>query len=80
MALTNAEKQARWRARRNELARSNPEVAERELEQAAERCSHLPDQERLALADKLADAAMGHLRRSQELARLAMKVRAGAAG
>jgi hypothetical protein len=77
MALTNAQKQARWRERRNALARANPEAAERELLQAAERSSRLPDRERIALADKLADAAMAHLRRSQELARLATKVRAG---
>ena len=35
------------------------------------------DRWNIALADKLADAATGHLRRSQELARVAMKVRAG---
>jgi hypothetical protein len=40
-------------------------------------CEGLSEQERIALADKLADAAMGHLRRSQELARVAKKVRAG---
>jgi hypothetical protein len=34
-------------------------------------------QERIALADKPADLAMIHLRRSQELARPATKVRAG---
>jgi len=73
----NVEKQARWRARCNELARTNPEVIERELLQAAERCSQLPDQERLALADQLADAAMMHLRRSHELARVAQRVRLG---
>ena len=37
----------------------------------------MPAEERAVLADKLADAAMTHLRRSQELARLATKVRAG---
>ena len=49
---------------------------ERELLQLAERSCRLPDQERIALADKLADAAMAHLRRSQELARVATRVRA----
>ena len=54
-----------------------PEVIERDLVKAAEACGQLPDQERRELADKLADAAMGHLRQSQELARLATKVRTG---
>src|SRR5215468_5107581 len=69
MGLSNAERQARWRAKR-------PEVIEAELTRAAERCNDLPDADRLALADKLADAAMSHLRRSQELAQLARRVRA----
>jgi hypothetical protein len=63
--------------------KTRPEVVEPALVQAAEACLSSPqggakavsDQERIALADKLADAAMSHLRRSQELARLAMKVR-----
>jgi hypothetical protein len=67
--------QARWRAKRDAAMKVRPEVIERELLQLAERSSRLPDQERLALADRLADAAMIHLRRSQELARLATKVR-----
>ena len=37
LALTNAEKQARWRERRNALARTNPEVAEQALLQAGQR-------------------------------------------
>jgi hypothetical protein len=41
-------------------------LLERELLQAAERSLQLPAEERIALADKLADAAMMHLRRSQE--------------
>jgi len=80
MGLSNAERQRRWRERRNALARGHPDITERALLQQAERCEQFSDQERTALADKLADAAMGHLRRSQELARLAMKVRAGVAG
>jgi len=75
MALTNAQKQARWRAKRNALARGNPEVAERELLAAAERSDRLSVEERAALADKLADAAMDHLRRSQELAAVARRLR-----
>src|SRR5262249_19786540 len=53
VALSNAEKQARWRARRNELARTNPEVLEGELLQRAERFELLSEQERVALADRL---------------------------
>jgi len=75
--MGNAERQARWRAKRNALARSHPDVIERELVQAAEGFERLPERERLQLADRLADAAMVHLRRSQELSRVAMKVRAG---
>ena len=71
MALTkqrqrsrNAVYQARWRLRRDAQARSNPEVAERALVQAAEACLNYPyrtdnssDAERTALADKLAEQA-----------------------
>ena len=67
--------QARWRAKRAALV--HPEVAERALMQAAERCERLSVPERTVLADKLADAAMGHLRRSQALARIAQRVRLG---
>jgi hypothetical protein len=49
------------------------------LSAAAERSLRLPAEERAVLTDKLADAAMMHLRRSQELARVAMKVRTGEA-
>jgi hypothetical protein len=54
--------------------RARPEVVEGELIAAAER--DLSDPERRQLADKLADAAMGHLRRAQELAVLARRLRA----
>jgi len=74
---SNAQRQARWRAKRNALARSHPEVVERELLAAAERSDRLSEAERRALADKLADAAMSYLRRSQVLAAVARKVRAG---
>ena len=84
MALTvrqkrarNAGYQARWRARRDALARANPEVAERALLEEAEGCERLSDQERTALADKLTDIAMRHLWRSHELSRIATKVRTG---
>ena len=75
MGLSNAERQRRWRERRNALARGHPDITERALLQQAERCERFSDQQRTALADKLADAAMGHLRRSQELARVARSVR-----
>ena len=55
----------------------NPDVIERALLQAAKRSLQLPAEERAVLADKLADAAMMLLWRSQELARVAMKVRTG---
>jgi hypothetical protein len=84
MALTvrqkrarNAVYQARWRERRDALARSNPEVVERGLIAAAERCGGLSEDERTALADRLQDAAMRHFGRMHELNKLAIKVRAG---
>ena len=40
-------------------------------------CGELSDSDRIALADKLADAGMDYLRRAQRLSKLAMKVRAG---
>jgi hypothetical protein len=76
MGLSNAEKQ-RWRERRNALARSHPEAVEGALLQQAERCRQLSDQERIALADKLADVAMRHLWRAHALNEVAKKVRAG---
>jgi len=82
MVLTAAEKrarnagyQARWRVRRAAALKARPEVVEGDLMQRAERSNALSEQERLALADALADAAMGHLRRSQQLAALARRVR-----
>jgi hypothetical protein len=79
VALTNAQKQARWRAKRNALARANPDEIERALLQDVERCERgeLSDQDRVALANKLADLAMHHLHRSHALAKVAMKVRYG---
>jgi hypothetical protein len=83
MALTdqqrracNAGYQARWRAKRDALARGNPEVAERVLLKAAGRCGELSEGERERLADRLADAALGHLRRAQALAGVARLLRA----
>jgi hypothetical protein len=85
MALTaeqkrvrNAGYQTRWRERRAAELKARPEVVEGELIRAAERRGDFSDQERQALADKLADAAMGHLRRAQDLAVLAQRVCLGA--
>ena len=77
MGLSNAKRQRRWHERRNALARGHPDITERALLQQAEGCERFSDQERAALADKLADAAMGHLRRSQELAAMARRVGRG---
>jgi len=49
----------------------------RELMQEAEGCERLSDQERIALANRLADAAMEFQRRAIRLSRLAMRVRGG---
>ena len=70
MSLSNAERQRRWRAKRDTLARANPEVIEHALLQEVERCERgeLPDQERGALADRLADLAMRHQWRAPEFA------------
>ena len=53
MALTNAEKQARWRAKRNALEQGRPDVIEAALVEEAARCKELSDEERVALADKI---------------------------
>jgi hypothetical protein len=55
--------------------KNDPDVIERELVAAVERAKDLPEAERLALADKLSNAATDHLRRSQELAHLAWRLR-----
>jgi len=46
MGLSGAQRQARWRAKREALVRGHPEVAERALLQAAERCGGLSAEER----------------------------------
>jgi hypothetical protein len=75
MALTNAQKQTRWRDKRNALAQANPDTVERELLQAAER--EMSDQERIALAEKLADLAKDFLWRAHRLSKMAHKLRTG---
>jgi hypothetical protein len=74
MALTNAQRQARHKAKRDALARSHPEVIEAALLREAER-PDLSDAERAEVADKLGDMAMRHLRRSQELGAIARRLR-----
>ena len=81
MGLSNAERQRRWRQKRDALARTNPEAIEQALLQDVERCERgeLSDQERIALADKLADTAMSYQWRASKLAKMAMKIRTGRA-
>jgi hypothetical protein len=57
MALTPAQKQRRYRERLKAVDQTNPDAIERELLQEVARCDRgeMPDQERIALADKLAD-------------------------
>jgi hypothetical protein len=74
MALTNAQKQARWRERRNAIARANPEVVERALLEEAARCEQLSAEQRVVLADKLADLANRHLWRAHKLARVGIEI------
>jgi hypothetical protein len=73
--LSNAERQARWQAKRKALVQAHPDLIEGALVQDAERCEELPSEQRAALADKLGDIAMRHLRRAQELSEMARKVR-----
>jgi hypothetical protein len=75
MALTPAEKQRRYRERRNALAQANPEVVEGTLLEEAAQCEQLSVEQRVALADKLADAANHHLWRAHKLAEIERKVR-----
>jgi hypothetical protein len=77
MALTPAEKQQRYRDRLKAQAQERPEAIEHALLHEAERAERgdLSDQEREALADKIADLAKEHLWRSHALAKIAMKVR-----
>jgi hypothetical protein len=83
MALTNAQRQARWRVKRDAREKLRPDVIEGELLKAAEvyltfprgEAKSLSDAERLALADRLADIAVGHLHRSQVFAGAARRLR-----
>src|SRR5262249_61234861 len=64
MGLSGAQRQARWRARRDALVRANPEALERSLVEDAERCERMSDQERTVLADQLTDIALRQLLRA----------------
>jgi hypothetical protein len=75
MALTTAQRQARWKAKRNALAQSHPDAVEGALLEEAARCEQLSAEQRVALADQLADLASHHMWRARELAELARKVR-----
>jgi hypothetical protein len=77
MALTPAEKQAAYRARRKVIEESRPDAIEEALLADVERAERgkLSIEERAALANKLADAAMQHQWRAMKLAQMAQKVR-----
>jgi hypothetical protein len=79
MALTPAEKQRRYRDKRKAADQTTPHAIERALLQEVERCGRgeLSDQERIALADRLADLAMDLLWRSKRLSQTAVRVRTG---
>jgi len=77
MPLSPAEKQRRYRERLKAADEASPDAIERELIAKAERCDQMSDQERIALAEKLADLAKDFLWRAHRLSRLAMKLRTG---
>ena len=77
MALTPAEKQKRYREKRKAADQTNPDAIERALLQETTRCDRgeMSDQERIALADKLADLAMDFQRRAIRLSKIAQDYR-----
>jgi hypothetical protein len=79
MPLTSAEKQKRYRERRKAEDQASPDAIERALIAEVQRCERgeLLDQERIALADKVADLAKEFLWRAHRLARVATKLRSG---
>ena len=79
MALTPAQKQRGYRERLKAADQTNPDAIERELLQEVARCERgeMSDQERIALADRLADLARDLLWRSHRLSKLAHKLRTG---
>src|SRR5262245_39893248 len=75
MTLSNAERQQRWREKREAEAQSRPDVVEQALLAEVERASQLSDDERAALADKITDLAMQYQWRPAKLAKIAEKLR-----
>jgi len=80
MALTPAEKQRRYRERLKAADQTNADAIEREPLQEVERCERgeMSDQERITLAERLADLARDLLWRSHRLSKMAHKIRTGA--
>jgi len=76
MALTNAQRQARWKAKRVALARSHPDVIEAALLRDVERAKggDLSAEEHAALYNKLADTANHYHGWAQRFARMAREV------
>ena len=81
MALSSAEKQARYRARQHDkqgvLDASHPDAIEQALMLEVERCDQMSDRERIALAEKLAELAKDFLWRAHRLSKMAHKLRTG---
>jgi hypothetical protein len=79
MALTPARKQQAYRDRLKERAQTSSEAVEAALMAEVERAQRgaLSEQERIALADKLADLAKRYLWHAHKLSQIAMKVRDG---
>src|SRR5262249_13096370 len=77
MALSNAERQRRWRRRRDDLVRTNPAVIEADLLADVRRCERgeLSARARAALADQLMVAAFAPWRWGHAFSRVAAKVR-----
>ena len=77
MALTPPRNRDATASAKARLASSRPDLIEQALLQEVERCKRgeLSVEECAAVADMLADAAIHHLRRSQELAEIARKLR-----
>jgi hypothetical protein len=75
MALTPAEKQKRYREKLKAADQTSSDAIERALLLELERCDQMSDQERMALADKLADLAMDLLHRATRLSKMAQKLR-----
>jgi hypothetical protein len=79
MALTNAQKQKRYRERRKAADQTTPDALEQALLQEVERCGRgeMSDQERTALADKLTALALKLQERAIRLSRMGWKIRTG---